>query len=108
VAVRPFARSGVSVRFAPRRERGVLMRVRLEDGSPLPAGALVRIDGREEVFVAVSGGEVYIPNLEGTLDLSAAWASGSCAFVAAVPDNDDPQPRIDNLVCRSEPRYAAR
>ena len=37
------------------------MRVRLEDGRDLPAGALVRAEGAAETFVAVSGGEVYAP-----------------------------------------------
>lgn len=108
IAVRPFARSGSSVSFHVRRERGALLRVRLEDGAPLPAGALVRVQGSGEAYVVVSGGEVYIPNLTGAVRLRAAWASQSCEFVARVPDNDDPQPRLDNLVCARSPHYALR
>ena len=73
IDVRPFARAGTSVSFAARRERGVLMHVRLEDGSDLPAGALVRVEGAAETFVAVSGGEVYVPELRGVVRMRASW-----------------------------------
>ena len=43
--VRPFARTGSVVRFPVRMERGVLMRVRREDGTDLPAGAMVELEG---------------------------------------------------------------
>ena len=106
VTLRPYARTGTIVRFEARRERGVLMRVRREDGSPLPAGAAVRLpDGTN--YVVASGGEIYAPNLSGAVPLRASWAGGACVFTAVVPENDDPQPRIDGLICRAEPVYAA-
>jgi len=108
IEVRPFARAGTAVSFAARRERGVLMHVRLEDGGDLPAGAQVRAEGAAETFVAVSGGEVYAPNLEGVVRMRASWESRSCAFTVSVPVGDDLQPRLDDLICRAEPNYAAR
>ena len=108
IAVRPFARTGAVVRFSARRERGVLMRVRLEDGGLLPAGASITVEGRGGVHVAVSGGEVYVPDLAGTARLRADWAGRSCGFSAIVPGGDDPQPRLDGLVCREVDTYAAR
>ncbi|HMG46646.1 MAG TPA: fimbria/pilus outer membrane usher protein [Allosphingosinicella sp.] len=107
IQVRPFARAGTAIRFAARRERGVLMHVRLEDGRDLPAGAQVRAEGAAETFVAVSGGEVYAPNLTGVVRMRASWGTKTCEFTAAVPAGDDLQPRLDNLVCREEPHYAA-
>lgn len=104
--VRPFARSGTVVRFPVRRERGVLMRVVREDGSFLPAGAMVRAGAGEEAYFVASGGEVYVPDLTGRESLRAEWEGGACAFDVLVPDNDDPQPLLDNLVCRT-PAYAA-
>jgi outer membrane usher protein len=106
--VRPFARAGSVLRFAIRSERGMLMKVRLEDGRPLPAGAEVRIEGSGAQAIAVSGGEVYLPFAAGRLNLRARWAGGACAFTALVPDGGDPQPRLDGLVCRAESDYAAR
>jgi len=108
VDVRPFARAGTSVHFAVRRERGVLMRVRLEEGGDLPAGAEVRIEGSAQSFVAVSGGEVYVPDLSGRVVLRATWPGQTCRFVAIVPETEDPQPRLDGLVCTRSGDYAAR
>jgi outer membrane usher protein len=108
IAVRPFARAGALVRFDVRRERGVLIQVRLEDGSALPAGALVRIAGRADMYVAASGGEVYVPDLAGAATFEASWGGGRCSFEARVPETGDPQPRLAGLVCRAAPTYAAR
>ncbi|HYJ30027.1 MAG TPA: fimbria/pilus outer membrane usher protein [Allosphingosinicella sp.] len=108
VPVRPFARAGAVVRFAVRRERGVLLQVVLEDGSPLPAGALVSVAGSPEMHVAASGGEVYIPTLDGTALLEASWGDRRCGFQVTVPEGDDPQPRIAGLVCRTATSLASR
>jgi outer membrane usher protein len=107
IALRPYGRAGAVIRFAVRRERGALLRVSLPDGSPLPAGAQVRVEGGIESHVAVTGGEVYLPNLTGSARLSASWAGGQCSFVLIVPASDDPQPRIDDIVCGREV-YVAR
>ena len=105
--MRPYARTGTIVRFHVADERGVLMRVRLPDGSDLPAGATVRVEGGAGEHVVASGGEVYVPGLAGARYLRAEWAGGRCGFAATVPESDDPQPRLDGLVCREEPVYAA-
>jgi outer membrane usher protein len=106
--VRPFARSGALVSFAARRERGVLLQITLAGGGALPPGALVRIEGSEEDYVVVSGGEVYIPDLVGAATFEARWGGQSCTFQALVPDDDDPQPLLAGLVCNPVPTYAAR
>lgn len=98
--VRPFARTGTVVSFTPRRERGVLMRVILEDGSPLPQSAEARIDGAETEIVSLPGGELYIPSLSGEARVTVNLESGTCSFEAKVADRDDPQPVLDGLVCR--------
>jgi outer membrane usher protein len=105
--VRPFARSGALVSFAAQRERGVLLQIALPGGIALPAGALVRVVGSEQDHVAVSGGEVYIPDLAGEATLEARWSGGSCSFRAFVPDDDDPQPRLVGLLCTPAPSFAA-
>ncbi|MEA3046402.1 MAG: outer rane usher protein [Sphingomonadales bacterium] len=108
ITIRPFARAGTSVRFSARRERGVLMHVRLEDGSDLPAGARLRVEGAAQTYVAVSGGEVYVPDLRGRAAMEASWGGERCTFAVLVPEDDDLQPRLDNLVCRAGGTYAAR
>jgi outer membrane usher protein len=106
--IRPFARSGSVLQFAIESERGVLMKIRLENGSPLPTGAEVRAEGSDAVATAVPGGEVYLPFVARRLRLRATWPGGACAFTALVPDDGDPQPHLDSLVCRAETDYAAR
>lgn len=105
--IRPFARAGAVLRFAVRAERGVLMRVRREDGSALPAGATVGVEGDEASYVVVGDGEVYVPGLSGRRKLHARWNGGRCGFTADVPATDDPQPYLDGLVCRGEEAYAS-
>ena len=106
LVIRPFARSGSVVRFPVRIERGVLMRVRREDGTDLPAGAMVELEGGDH-FVMASGSELYVPNLIGTQAFRVRWSGGACRFTATIPEGDDPQPRLDGLVCRAEATYAA-
>jgi outer membrane usher protein len=106
--VRPFARAGAVVSFGVRRERGLLLQLRLEDGSPLAAGALVQVEGESARYVVASGGEVYLPAATGRIRLVASWSGQSCSLEVEVPDNDDPQPRLAGLVCRRVATYAAR
>jgi outer membrane usher protein len=106
ILVRPFGRSAAVADFAAVRERGVLLKVALEDGAELPSGAVVQAMGTR--FTAVTGGEVYIPNLSGRTTLDVAWEGRSCSVEVTVPDSDDPQLRIEGLICRKAPAYAAR
>lgn len=108
IALRPYGRTGSEVRFDVERERGVLMQVSLEDGSRLPAGAEVRVEGGTTSYVTASGGEVYVPDLAGRARLHARWGIETCSFTVMVPDNDDPQPRLDGVICEKAPVYAVR
>ena len=86
----------------------MLLQVSLDDGSMLPAGAVVRVADAPEMYVVASGGEVYIPSLTGTAAVEASWGDRRCTFEVAVPEGDDPQPGIAGLVCRNAATYAAR
>ena len=107
IVVRPFARTGAVVAFPVRPERGVVLQLRREDGSAVPAGARLSVEGMDENFVVASGGEAYVPDLTGRKLLSLAWDGGRCTALAEVPDDGDPQPRLDGLICRGEASYAA-
>lgn len=85
-----------------------MLRIGLEDGNSLPAGAQVFVEGGDTGFVTAAGGEVYVPDLSGTKRLTARWGGQSCGVEVTVPENDDPQPRVDGLVCKSMATYAAR
>ncbi len=106
--IRPFARAGTRIRFDAKRERGVLLSLRLADGSVLPAGAALKVVGRDDMYVIASDGEAYLPDLVGTVTLQAMWDGKICHVVAEVPDNDDPQPHLGPLVCQENLTYAER
>jgi outer membrane usher protein len=108
LAVRPFSRAGTLLHFTVQRERGALLSVRLEDGTSLPAGARLYVDGGKEGHVTASKGEVYVPNLSGRASLEAVWNDRSCRFDVMIRDDNDPQPRIEDIVCKSNLAFARR
>ena len=107
IDVRPYGGGGVAVHFDARRERGLLLHVRLEDGRDLPAGARVVREGAAQTYVAVSGGIVYVPEPGEVLTMRASFEGRSCRFNATVPANAGVQPRLD-AICIADPHYAAR
>ena len=98
--VRPYDRHGVTIDFAARPARSAIIRILLADGSPLPAGALVRLDGAPAEFVSAPGGEVYLTGLELDNRATASWSSGRCRFQFRFPPTGEPQPRLGDVRCR--------
>jgi outer membrane usher protein len=97
----PYFRSGVILRFPVARPRGALLLVQLDDGEPLPAGALVQLSGQEEEFPSGLRGEVYVTGLGDSNQLRANWGDKSCQFVMSYSQTDDPLPRLGPYVCKS-------
>jgi outer membrane usher protein len=98
--VRPYGRSGVTVDFGVKPARAAMAAIVLEDGSALPSGATVRLDGRPDEFVSAPGGEVYLTGLGDTDSGVAAWSGGTCRFSLHYRKGSDVQPRLDGIVCR--------
>lgn len=98
--VRPYSRSGVEVEFDVNRSRGAVLTVRLEDGSALPAGAAVRLEGRPDRFVSAPGGDVYLTGLGKDNVAVAEWGSGVCRFQFPFPETSEPQPHLGEVLCR--------
>lgn len=98
--VRPYNRSGVVVQFAARQSRGAMMTVKLEDGSPLPAGAKLRVAGSTEEFIVAPGGMTYVMGLGKETAIEATWGEQSCAFSASLPETNDPQPDLGEVQCK--------
>ena len=100
LVVRPYDRSGVALDFAVEPSRGALVSLVREDGTPVPTGGAVRLEGSSEEFVVAPGGEVYLTGLNLTNRGVARWQTGSCAFDVRFPENAEPLPRIGPLQCR--------
>jgi outer membrane usher protein len=99
----PYFRSAVAVRFPVEHPHGALLSVRLENGSPLSTGALVRLTGQQDEFPAGLNGEVYVTGLADRNEVRAEWSGGSCRFTVTYTPTDDPLPRMGPYVCKSEP-----
>ena len=96
----PYFRSGVLVDMPVRHERAAIFRLRRDDGSAMPSGALVRIEGRADTFPVALDGEAYVTGLdERTTRLNAQWQGRSCAFTIAWPGGRDPLPDLGTIRC---------
>ena len=104
----PYFRSGLLLTFPIKRSRGALLTVVLENGDPLPAGALAEIirdsDGEDEVFPAGMGGELYLTGLATSNRLRVTWLKQSCEFMLTFPESTEPLPYLGAYTCiRVEP-----
>jgi outer membrane usher protein len=96
----PYFRSGVDVRFPIKRTQGATLTVLLEDGHPLPTGAVVRVIGQATDALLGSDGQVYVVNLESDNRVRAAWQGKHCEFDVAFAPGADPLPDLGNFTCK--------
>jgi len=95
----PYLRSGLKLTFPVRRSRGALFSIVLDDGEPMPAGALVTIVGRSEEFPVGLDGEVYVTGLDASNELVATWGRQSCGLHVSFPESNDPLPHLGSIGC---------
>lgn len=97
----PRWRSGARVRFPVRFGRGALLRIVMEDGTPAPAGAVVRIAGDQEGFYVARRGEAFVTGLGDRNTLTLVFEGGSCTFDLRLPPASPEEiPRLGPLECR--------
>jgi outer membrane usher protein len=99
--VRPYNRHGVQVNFDAKTSNGAIIRVLLADGSPLPAGALVWLNGEPKEFASARGGEVYLTGLKPKNVATASWSAGSCKLAFLFTPTGDSQPKLGDVQCRA-------
>ena len=104
LVVVPYYRSGLLIDFPVQRSHGATLRILLDDGAPIPAGAVVQIVGRDENFPVALGGEAYLTGLEEHNRLRASWKGRSCELDADFPRSTDPLPSLGTFVCRGVAR----
>jgi outer membrane usher protein len=100
----PRFRSGMLLDFAVEHPQGALLEIVLENGEPLPPGALVNAVGKTERFPSGLRGEVYITGLQPTNRLRAEWNNQRCELNVSYSQTSDPLPRLGPLVCVSAAR----
>jgi len=100
----PFFRSGLLLDFPVRRSHGATLHILLDDGGPIPSGAVVRVAGRDEEFPVALGGEAYLTGLEDHNHLQATWKGGSCELEVDFPHTTEPLPDLGSFVCHGVAR----
>ena len=100
----PYFRSGLLIDFPIRRSHGATLRIRLDDGAPMPSGALVRVAGRDEEFPVGLEGEAYVTGLEEHNRLRATWKGASCELDVDVPRSNDQLPSLGTFLCHGVAR----
>jgi outer membrane usher protein len=93
-------RTGVLIDFEPRRERNALVRLTLPTGAPVPTGATVRIEGRDEVFPVGFGGEAYLTRLADQQSLLILVNGRTCRATLGLDPRGPALADIGPLMCR--------
>lgn len=100
LTITPRRRSGSLLEFPVRKVRGALLKIILEDGSPLPSGAVVSIQGQEQTFPVARRGEAYVTGLERDNRVRATWKAQHCTLRVTLPADAGPLPVLGPLLCR--------
>ena len=74
----PTDRAGVLVKFALHREDAATVRLRLADGSPVPLGSSVQLNGGGEAFVVGYDGVSYLKHLQPDNYVVVELADATC------------------------------
>jgi outer membrane usher protein len=97
----PYFRSGVLLDFPVRSSRGAIITIVLENGAPLPAGAVVHLSGGpDRQFPVGMNGEVYVSGLAAQNRLQVNWQEQICEIEVAFAPGNDPLPRLGPFVCK--------
>jgi outer membrane usher protein len=100
----PYSRSGLVLQFPVRRSAGALVRLVLDDGSAVPAGAVVRLAGSDATFPVAMDGEAWVTGLAESNVLQVTWRDRTCAIMLTMPKTSDPLPQLGPFVCHGVTR----
>jgi outer membrane usher protein len=95
----PALRSGVVVAFPVRRSLGGLIAVVLDDGQPIPAGAVARINGQSQEFPTGMNGQVYLTGLALSNQVRVSWRGQACELLVLFVPSSEPLPQLGTYVC---------
>lgn len=96
----PRAQSAVIIKFPITTTRGGTLNIVLEDGKPLPAGAIVQIAGQSQQFPVGLNGEVYLTGLSEHNTIEAIWKHQHCEISFKMPKTNDPLPDLGTFTCK--------
>lgn len=98
----PAWRNGTAVRFPVRTGRAALLRFVLDDGQPVPPGAVVEREGDDKAFFTARRGEAFVTGLKRHNRVRVHWKGGACEVQVDLPaEKSDDIPRLGPLLCSS-------
>jgi len=104
LTVRPPDGSGVIIRLADQPEIPASVRVTLEDGSPLPAGAMVPVRPADQTVESLPDGQVDLPLHTGNNMITIDLGARHCGFKLLMPTTGKLGRLAQPLVCRGADR----
>jgi outer membrane usher protein len=99
-------RTGVLVDFKATRDRTVLVKLVLPSGQPVPAGAIVTVDGRAESFPVGFDGEAFLTRAMERQDITVRFNGASCRIAVAL-DGAAVHSNVGPLTCDARPAGGA-
>ena len=99
VRATPYFRSGILVPFPVKRASAATFSVTLDDGGPLPAGAVITNANTPTSALLGSNGDVYVADLQKQNPMTIQWRSQQCTFDVPYTRSDDPLPDLGTFVC---------
>lgn len=96
----PYYRSGVLLNFPIKRVRAATMTIALEDGEPIPSGAVAQVEGKRDEFPVALQGQLYVEGLEERNRVTVQWKGQACILDIVYPKTDDPLPNLGTFVCK--------
>jgi outer membrane usher protein len=99
VEVAPYYRSGMVIDFEAKRVQPVLLHAYQADGTPIPEGAVVRMDDQGEPLPVGRDGLIFVPDLTPESRLVIRWNGISCELQVPMPDGDHPMPDLGRFSC---------
>ncbi|HEX3125201.1 MAG TPA: FimD/PapC C-terminal domain-containing protein, partial [Rhodanobacteraceae bacterium] len=95
----PALRSGIVLTFPVRRSYGGLVTVVLDDGQPVPAGAVAQIVGRAGETPAGMNGQIYLTGLAPSNQVRVTWHSQTCELMVLFVPGNEPLPQLGTYAC---------
>jgi outer membrane usher protein len=95
----PALRSGVLVAFPIRRSLGAEATIVLDDGSPMPSGALAQVEGQSQAMPIAMDGKVYLTGLAPSNRVRVSWRNQSCELLLLFTPSNEPIPQLGRYVC---------
>jgi outer membrane usher protein len=96
----PRFRSGMVLEFPVSHAHDAVLTLALDDGSRLPVGATVKVDGQAQDFPVGHDGVVYLTGLSALNRLHAGWRGQHCDVEVPFPAGAEPLPDLGTFVCK--------